>query len=149
MAGIAGIHEFLDGDGGFDDEIVENSGECDEATEDGLLQHCNLNNVVNDHLGMIERSEEGLSAEILEPCIGMTFSSLDGARISIMIMLSEEKDKKIKDLYDELQYERERTATFRQQLCVILKDLEEHAQFMTLRVEDIVNSMKEIELSDL
>ena len=30
MAGIAGIHEFLDGDGGFDDEIVENSGECGE-----------------------------------------------------------------------------------------------------------------------
>ena len=53
MAGVAGIHDFLDGDGGFDDEIVENSGECDEATEDGLLQHCNLNNVVNDHLGMI------------------------------------------------------------------------------------------------
>lgn len=249
MAGIAGIHEFVDGDGGFDDEIVENSGECDEATEDGLLQHCNLNNVVNDHLGMIERSEEGLSAEILEPCIGMTFSSLDGARdfyydyakrmgftirtnrirhslknmaiigrdfvcsregfraakhtlrndrvlpprpitregCKAMIRLAardggiwvvtkfvrehnhklmthcnfpgelpivnilgeEEKDKKIKDLYDELQYQRERTATFRQQLCVILKDLEEHTQFMTLRVEDIVNSMKEIELSDL
>ena len=61
----------------------------------------------------------------------------------------EEKDKKIQDLYDELQHERERSATFRQQLCWILKDLEEHSQFMTLRVEDIVNSMKDIELGDL
>jgi hypothetical protein len=79
MAGIAGIHEFLDSDRGFDDEILENSGEC-EATEDGLLQRCNLNNVENDHISLIEPSKEGLSAESLEPCIGMTFSSLDGAR---------------------------------------------------------------------
>ncbi|GMY10613.1 protein FAR1-RELATED SEQUENCE 5-like [Fagus crenata] len=61
----------------------------------------------------------------------------------------EEKEKKIQDLYDELQHERERSATFRQQLCWILKDLEDHSQFMTLRVEDIVNSMKDIELGDL
>ncbi|GMY08073.1 protein FAR1-RELATED SEQUENCE 5-like [Fagus crenata] len=248
MAGIAGIHEFLDSDGGFDDEIVENSGEC-EATEDGLLQRCNLNNVENDHMSLIEPSKEGLSVESLEPCIGMTFSSLDGARdfyydyakrmgftirtnrirhslknmaiigrdfvcsregfraakhtlrkdrvlpprpitregckamirlaardggiwvvtkfeqehnhklmtnckfpgeLPIVNILSEEeKDKKIQDLYDELQHERERSATFRQQLCWILKDLEEHSQFMTLRVEDIVNSMKDIELGDL
>ena len=61
----------------------------------------------------------------------------------------EEKDKKIQDLNDELQHEREPSATFRQQLCWILKDLEDHSQFMTLRVEDIVNSMKDIELGDL
>lgn len=63
--------------------------------------------------------------------------------------LQEEKDKKIQCLYDELQHERERSAAFQQQLCMILKDLEEHAEFMSLRVEDIVNSLKEIELSNL
>ncbi|GMY08080.1 protein FAR1-RELATED SEQUENCE 5-like [Fagus crenata] len=185
MAGIAGIHEFLDSDGGFDDEIVENSGEC-EATEDGLLQRCNLNNVENDHMSLIEPSKEGLSVGSLEPCIGMTFSSLDGARdfyydyakrmgftirtnrirhslknmaiigrdyvcsregfraakhtlrkdrvlpsrpitregckamtrlaardgAKFRTYFQEEKDKKIQDLYDELQHERERSATF-------------------------------------
>ena len=61
----------------------------------------------------------------------------------------EEKDKKIQDLNDELQHEREPSATFRQQLCWILKDLEGHSQFMTLRVEDIANSMTDIGLGDL
>lgn len=63
--------------------------------------------------------------------------------------MQEEKDKKIQELYDELQCERERCAAFRQQLHTILKDLEEHADFMSIRVEDIVNSLKEIELDGL
>lgn len=63
--------------------------------------------------------------------------------------LQVEKDKKIQDLYDELQRERERSAAFQQQLCMILKDLEEHAEYISVRVEDIVKSMKEIELRDL
>lgn len=61
----------------------------------------------------------------------------------------EEKDKKIQDLYDELQRERERSAALHRQLHVLLKDLEEHAEFMSIRVEDIVNRLKEIELDDL
>lgn len=60
----------------------------------------------------------------------------------------EEKDKKIQDLYNELQLERERSAGFQQQLGMILKDLEEHADFMSVRVEDVVNKMREIELDD-
>lgn len=63
--------------------------------------------------------------------------------------MQEEKDKKIQALYDELQRERERSLAFQQQLCMILKDLEQHAEFMSIRVEDIVNSMKEIELGEL
>lgn len=31
---------------------------------------------------------------------------------------------------------------------MILKDLEEHAEFISIRVEDIVNTMKDIELDD-
>ncbi|CAB4263279.1 unnamed protein product [Prunus armeniaca] len=70
--------------------------------------------------------------------------------LPIINILSEvEKDKKIQDLYDELQRERERSAAFQQQLCMILKDLEEHAEYISVRVEDIVKSMKEIELRDL
>ncbi|KAI8535700.1 hypothetical protein RHMOL_Rhmol10G0194000 [Rhododendron molle] len=60
----------------------------------------------------------------------------------------EEKDKKILELNNELQHERERSSTFREQLHTILKDLEEHAEFMSIRVEDIVNTMKGIELDD-
>ncbi|KAL5543140.1 hypothetical protein UlMin_010850 [Ulmus minor] len=67
----------------------------------------------------------------------------------VNIISVEEKDKKIQGLYDELQRERERSAAFQQQLQMILKDLEEHAEFMSIRVEDIVNSMKEIELREL
>lgn len=70
--------------------------------------------------------------------------------LPIINILSEvEKDKKIQDLYDELQRERERSVAFQQQLCMILKDLEEHAEYISVRVEDIVKSMKEIELRDL
>lgn len=63
--------------------------------------------------------------------------------------LQEEKDKKIQDLYDELQREREQSAAFQQQLSMIIQDLKEHEEFMSLRVEDIVNTLKEIELGDL
>ncbi|KAJ0093719.1 hypothetical protein Patl1_26378 [Pistacia atlantica] len=62
---------------------------------------------------------------------------------------AEEKDKKIQDLYNELQRERERSAAVQQQIRMVLKELEEHAEFMSIRVEDIVNNLKEIELGDL
>jgi len=63
--------------------------------------------------------------------------------------LQEEKDKKIQDLYDELQREREQSAAFQQQLSMIIQVLKKHEEFMSLRVEDIVNTLKEIELGDL
>jgi hypothetical protein len=52
-------------------------------------------------------------------------------------------------LYGELQRERERSAAFQQQLCMILKDLKEHEEFVSLRVEDIIKTLKEIELGVL
>jgi hypothetical protein len=55
--------------------------------------------------------------------------------------LQEEKDKKIQDIYDELQRERERSAAFQQQLCMILKDIREHEESMSLRVEDIIKKL--------
>lgn len=62
------------------------------------------------------------------------------------MVLQEEKDQKIQDLCNELQREKERSAGLRQQLQMILKDLEEHNEFMSIRVEDIVNSLKRVEL---
>ncbi|KAJ6917439.1 hypothetical protein NC652_019707 [Populus alba x Populus x berolinensis] len=64
----------------------------------------------------------------------------------VWIIAKEEKDKKIQDLSGELQHERERSASFQQQLCMILKDLKEHEEFLSLRVEDIIKTLKEIEL---
>ncbi|KAL5781129.1 hypothetical protein ACOSP7_006158 [Xanthoceras sorbifolium] len=79
----------------------------------------------------------------------MTHCKFPGELPIINILSEEEKDKKIQDLYDELQRERERSAAVQQQLHMVLKDLEEHAEFMSVRVEDIVNRLKEIELDDL
>ncbi|KAK8510372.1 hypothetical protein V6N11_082423 [Hibiscus sabdariffa] len=67
---------------------------------------------------------------------------------TVNMLTEEEKDKKIQDLYNELQREKERSAAFQQQLQMILKDLEEHAEFMSIRVEDIVDSLKRVELDD-
>lgn len=70
-------------------------------------------------------------------------------KMFVFVKMQEEKDKKIRDLYNELQRERERSAAIQQQLRLILKDLEEHAEIMSIRVEDIVNSLREIELDEL
>ncbi|XP_059651120.1 protein FAR1-RELATED SEQUENCE 5-like [Cornus florida] len=79
----------------------------------------------------------------------MTNCKFPGELPIVNILSEEEKDKKIQDLFDELQHERERSAALRRQVCVILKDIQEHAEFMSIRVEDIVNSMKEIEFNDV
>ncbi|KAK8619496.1 hypothetical protein V6N13_133454 [Hibiscus sabdariffa] len=67
---------------------------------------------------------------------------------TVNMLTEEEKDKKIQDLYNELQREKERSAAFQQQLQMILKELEEHAEFMSIRVEDIIDSLKRVELDD-
>ncbi|XAR71164.1 hypothetical protein NMG60_11028298 [Bertholletia excelsa] len=77
----------------------------------------------------------------------MTNCKFPGDLPIINILSEEEKDKKIQLLYNELQLERARSAAFQQQLHMILKDLEEHAEYMSIRVEDIVNMMKQVELN--
>ncbi|XP_015886995.2 protein FAR1-RELATED SEQUENCE 5 [Ziziphus jujuba] len=79
----------------------------------------------------------------------MTSCKFSGELPIVNILSEEEKDKKIQDLYDELQHERQRSVALQHQLSMILEDLEEHAEFMSIRVEDIINSIKEIELGDL
>lgn len=239
---------FLDIDEGSDEEMFESFGEH-EASQDGLLQQCISQRVVDNGMILTESSMENLSVDGLEPYTGMTFPSLDDARDfyyeyakrtgftirtnrirhslksmavigrdfvcsregfraakhslrkdrvlpprpvtregckamirlaardggkwvvtkfvqehnhklmthckflgelpTINILSEEEKDKKIQDLCGELQRERERSAAFQQQLCMILKDLKEHEEFVSLRVEDIIKTLKEIELGVL
>ncbi|XP_022722430.1 protein FAR1-RELATED SEQUENCE 5-like [Durio zibethinus] len=76
----------------------------------------------------------------------MAHCQFSGELPTINMLSEEEKDKKIQDLYNELQQEKERSAAFREQLQMILKDLEEHAEFMSIRVEDIVDNLKRVEL---
>ncbi|KAJ6908610.1 hypothetical protein NC651_018872 [Populus alba x Populus x berolinensis] len=255
---------FLDIDEGSDEEMFESFGEH-EASQDGLLQQCISQRVVDNGMILTESSVENLSVNGLEPYTGMTFPSLDDARdfyyeyakrtgftirtnrirhslksmavigrdfvcsregfraakhslrkdrvlpprpvtregckamirlasrdggkwvvtkfvqehnhklmthckflgelptinilselfcahplhTQVRIIAKEEKDKKIRDLSGELQRERERSASFQQQLCMILKDLKEHEEFVSLRVEDIIKTLKEIELGVL
>lgn len=79
----------------------------------------------------------------------MTQCKYPGELPIVNILSEEEKDKKIQDLHNELQCERERSIAFQRELSMIVKDLEEHSEFMSIRVEDIVNSMKGVELDDL
>ncbi|KAF8393881.1 hypothetical protein HHK36_020079 [Tetracentron sinense] len=57
----------------------------------------------------------------------------------------DEKDKKIQDLSNELQHERERSAALQQQLHMVLNDLDEHAEYLSIRIEDIVSNVREVE----
>ncbi|KAE8718337.1 protein FAR1-RELATED SEQUENCE 5-like isoform X1 [Hibiscus syriacus] len=78
----------------------------------------------------------------------MAHCKFPGELPTVNMLTEEEKDKKIQDLYNELQREKERSAAFQRQLQMILKDLEEHAEFMSIRVEEIVDSLKRVELDD-
>ncbi|XP_010268166.1 PREDICTED: protein FAR1-RELATED SEQUENCE 5-like isoform X2 [Nelumbo nucifera] len=59
---------------------------------------------------------------------------------------AESDDKrKIKELSAELRRERRRSATYREQLQMVLKHMEDHAHHLSKQIEDIVNNMKEVE----
>ncbi|XP_010268144.1 PREDICTED: protein FAR1-RELATED SEQUENCE 5-like [Nelumbo nucifera] len=71
-------------------------------------------------------------------------------RRSERILISEdEKDKKIRELSLELYNEKRRCqrrcAAYQEQLNMILKDVEDHTQHLSKRVQDIVQSIKELE----
>ncbi|KAK9159544.1 hypothetical protein Syun_005885 [Stephania yunnanensis] len=62
--------------------------------------------------------------------------------------IEDEKDKKIKELFDELQQEKRLHAACQRRLNLILKDIEEHTQNLSLKVELIVNNVRELESED-
>ncbi|XP_043694003.1 protein FAR-RED ELONGATED HYPOCOTYL 3-like [Telopea speciosissima] len=71
-------------------------------------------------------------------------------RRSERILISEdEKDKKIRELSLELYNEKRRCqrrcAAYQEQLNMILKDVEDHTQHLSRRVQDIVQNIREIE----
>ncbi|OVA19379.1 FAR1 DNA binding domain [Macleaya cordata] len=57
----------------------------------------------------------------------------------------DEKDKRIRELFQELQHEKKLHAACKRQLNMVVKYVEEHNQNLSLKVEVIVNNVKELE----
>lgn len=57
----------------------------------------------------------------------------------------DEKDMKIRELTAELQRERKRSAAYQEQLNMVLQEMEEHSNHLSRNIDDIVQSVKEIE----
>ncbi|KAK9288803.1 hypothetical protein L1049_017448 [Liquidambar formosana] len=57
----------------------------------------------------------------------------------------DEKDLKIRELTTELHRERKRSAAYQEQLQMILKYIEEHTQRLSLKVEVVINNVRELE----
>ncbi|KAI3928218.1 hypothetical protein MKW98_023819 [Papaver atlanticum] len=70
-------------------------------------------------------------------------------RLHRSVFSEDEKDKKIRELSTELQRERRRCASYQEQLRLILKDIEEHTQHLSLAVESIVTNVRELESDEL
>lgn len=59
--------------------------------------------------------------------------------------MQDEKDIKIRELTAELQRERKRSAAYQEQLDMVLREMEEHSNHLSRNIDDIVQSVKEIE----
>uniref|UniRef100_A0A2P2IWK5 Uncharacterized protein MANES_13G055700 n=1 Tax=Rhizophora mucronata TaxID=61149 RepID=A0A2P2IWK5_RHIMU len=68
-----------------------------------------------------------------------------GRRTVILSQTPDEKDVKIRELTAELQRERKRSAVLQEQLDMILRDMEHHSNHLSRKVEDVVQSVREIE----
>uniref|UniRef100_F6I1W7 Uncharacterized protein n=1 Tax=Vitis vinifera TaxID=29760 RepID=F6I1W7_VITVI len=60
----------------------------------------------------------------------------------------DEKDKKIRELSSELHRANQQLAECREQLEMVLKDIERHTNHLTKSVQDIVENVKEVEAED-
>ncbi|XP_016743406.1 protein FAR1-RELATED SEQUENCE 12 isoform X1 [Gossypium hirsutum] len=60
-------------------------------------------------------------------------------------MVMDEKDVKIRELTAELQRERKRSAAIQEQLDMVLREMEEHSNHLSRNIDDIVQSVREIE----
>lgn len=59
--------------------------------------------------------------------------------------LQDEKDVKIRELTAELQRERKRSAAYQEQLDIVLREMEEHSSHLSRNIDDIIQSVKDIE----
>ncbi|CAK9170743.1 unnamed protein product [Ilex paraguariensis] len=66
-------------------------------------------------------------------------------RTVLLSQTPDDKDVKIRELTAELQRERKRSAAIQEQLDMVLKDMEEHSNQLSRNIDDIVQSVKEIE----
>ncbi|KAK1567766.1 hypothetical protein Q3G72_016395 [Acer saccharum] len=69
----------------------------------------------------------------------------NGRRSVILSQTPDEKDVKIRELTAELQRERKRSAAYQDQLEMVLKDMEDHSHHLSRNIDDIVQSVKDIE----
>ncbi|KAL5562229.1 hypothetical protein UlMin_031976 [Ulmus minor] len=69
----------------------------------------------------------------------------NGRRSVILSQTPDEKDVKIRELTAELQRERKRSAAYEEQLEMVLREMEEHSKHLSRNIDDIVQSVKEIE----
>lgn len=65
--------------------------------------------------------------------------------IYFFYILQDEKDVKIRELTAELQRERKRSAAYQEQLEMVLRDMEEHSSHLSRNIDDIIQSVREIE----
>ncbi|CAF2102714.1 BnaA05g30130D [Brassica napus] len=73
-------------------------------------------------------------------------SSLTNGRQSSQISQPpDEKDVKIKELSTELSRERKRCATLQQQLDMVLEVMEEHSNHLSVNINNVIQSVREIE----
>ncbi|XP_065873459.1 protein FAR1-RELATED SEQUENCE 1 [Euphorbia lathyris] len=69
----------------------------------------------------------------------------NGRRSVLLSQTPDEKDVKIRELTAELQRERKRSAAYQEQLDIVLRDMEDHSHRLSRNIEDIVQSVREIE----
>ncbi|XWS31178.1 hypothetical protein CRYUN_Cryun23aG0055100 [Craigia yunnanensis] len=69
----------------------------------------------------------------------------NGRRSKLLSQTPDEKDVKIRELTAELQQERKRSAAFQEQLDMVLREMEEHSNHLSKNINDIVQSVREIE----
>ncbi|KAL9457140.1 hypothetical protein AB3S75_006222 [Citrus x aurantiifolia] len=69
----------------------------------------------------------------------------NGRRSVLLSQTPDEKDVKIRELTAELQRERKRSAAYQEQLEMVLRDMENHSHHLSRNIDDIVQSMKQIE----
>ncbi|KAI4356278.1 hypothetical protein L6164_000311 [Bauhinia variegata] len=66
-------------------------------------------------------------------------------RSMLLSQTPDEKDVKIRELTAELQRERKRSAVLQEQLEMVLRDMEEHCNYLSRNIDDVVQSVREIE----
>ncbi|GLU03915.1 hypothetical protein SLE2022_210860 [Rubroshorea leprosula] len=69
----------------------------------------------------------------------------NGHRSMLLSQTPDEKDVKIRELTAELQRERKRSAALQEQLNMVLRDMEEHSNHLSRNIDDIIQSVREIE----